>query len=295
MSTLWSKSDVEKLKQFVLEGKSKEFLAEYFNRTEVAIEVKVNRLGLQLIRKNRNWLSSDLESFKNDWIDATVSVPMMIKKYKRSWYSLRKKALLLELGARPYDDEYVTILDTCNEMNVSRDRVYNWIDLGLKFKKGRSGRVKYLISQEDLLLFLETHKEYFNASIVSEFLFYDEPTWFKQKRRDDRVSYKLNARNEYTNDEDLRIISLFKRGRSNSEIATILNRSDSAIALRLQLLGYFRGKYNDYEIDILRKNSRYLTVDELLQLLPLRTKKGITYKCKELGLPYHLSDRKSVV
>lgn len=29
------------------------------------------------------------------------------------------------------------------------------------------------------------------------------------------------------------------------------------------------GKYNDYEIDILRKISRYLTVDGLLQLLPL--------------------------
>lgn len=55
------------------------------------------------------------------------------------------------------------------------------------------------------------------------------------------------------------------------------------------------GKYNDYKIDILRKNSRYLTVDELLQLLPLRTKKGITYKCKEFGLPYHLSKRKCEV
>lgn len=55
------------------------------------------------------------------------------------------------------------------------------------------------------------------------------------------------------------------------------------------------GKYNDYEIDILRKNSRYLTVDGLLQLLPLRTKKGITYKCKELGLSYRLSKKKCEV
>lgn len=289
MSNLWSDSDVKKLKSFVNEGMSKKFIADYFNRTETAIEIKVSRLGMQLLRPNRNWKDSDLHSFKEDWQDPTVSISMMTKKYNRSLYSLRKKALELSLGARPYNDEFVTISDICREMNVSHDRVSNWIKLGLKTRKSKSGKSKYLISQDDLLKFLETHQSYFNASCVSEYLFCDEPEWFKDKRLKDIKEYAKNSRQEYTNEEDKKIIRLFKRGRSDKEIAEELKRTEQGIKLRLNILGYYRGKYNDYEIEILKANSRYMTIPELLKLLPLRTEKGIIYKCESLGLPYHLS------
>lgn len=289
MSYIWSKEDVEELKTLVLEGKSKEFLAKHFNRTEAAIEVKVNRLGLQLIRDNRNWLEKDLEEFKEDWLDGTISKAMLIKKYKRSHFSLRNKAIELGLGARPYNDEYLTIRVICEEMNVSHDRVSNWIRLGLKYKKNRSGRTKYLISQEDLLSFLKEHQDAFNANEVSIYLFHKEPEWFKQKRKADAEFYTSNLRAEYADSEDRQMITMFKRGISTKEIATRLKRTESAICDRLRILGYTRRNYNDYEIEILKKNSRYLTLDELAKLLPLRTKRGIVYKCRELDLPYHYS------
>lgn len=287
MSYVWSKEDVEELKILVKEGKSKEFLAEHFNRTETAIEVKVNRLGLQLLRDNRNWLEKDLEEFKEDWLDGTISKPMLIKKYKRSHFSLRKKALELGLGVRPYNDEYITIRVICEEMNVSHDRVSNWLKLGLKCKKNRSGRTKYLITQEDLLSFLEEHQDMFNANEVSSYLFPQEPEWFKQKRKADAEFYASKLRAEYSDAEDRQMISMFKRGISNKEIATRLKRTESAICGRLRLLGYTRKEYNDYEIEVLKENSRYMTLDELAKLLPLRTKKGIEYKCRQLDLPYH--------
>lgn len=287
MSYVWNKEDVEELKKLVAEGKDKKFLAEYFGRTETAIEIKVNRLGMQLLRDGRIWLKSDLRSFSEDWLDGSISKNVLMKKYNRSWFSLRKKALELGLGSRPHNEEYLSIGEISEEMGVSHDRISNWLKLGLKYKRNKSGKIRYLISQEDLLIFLEQHQSLFDASKISDYLFIDEPDWLIQKRKSDSEFYADKLRNEYTNEEDKLIVSMFKQGRSNSEIARSLKRTESAIAGHLRVLGLSRGRYNDYEIEILKENSRYLTLDELLVLLPLRTKKGLEYKCNALGLPCH--------
>lgn len=289
MSYIWKESDIEELKKLVKEGKDKAFLAEHFNRTETAIEIKVNRLGLQLQRTHRWWKDDEIEEFKSDWQDGTISIPVMKKKYGRSYISLREKALELDLGARPYNDEYLSISDICEEMNVSHDRVSNWIKLGLKTKKNRSGRTKYLMSQKDLLDFLESHQDMFNANEISNYLFCEEPEWLKLKRSNDSLFYAKNLRSEYSDNDDRRIISLFKVGKSDEEIAIEMKRTSSAIKARLRLLGYTRKQYNDYEIEILKNNYRYLTIKELAKMLPLRTEKGIMYKCEQLGLRYHIS------
>lgn len=291
MSYIWKEEDVKELIELVNDGKDKKFLAEHFGRTETAIEIKVNRLGLQLLRDNRNWLKSDLESFKEDWLDGSLSINMLIKKYKRSYFSLRKKALELNLGARPHNDEYLSIREICEEMNVSHDRVSNWLKLGLKYKKNRSGKTKYLISQSYLLDFLKEHQDMFNANDISGYLFIDEPDWLIEKRRKDCNFYASKLRSEYSNEEDKLIVQMFKNGKSNSEIANRLKRTESAISCRLRLLGYSRNSYNDYEIEILKENSRYMTVKELSKLLPLRKEKGIMYKCEQLGIPYHISKK----
>lgn len=113
MSTLWKKEEIVELQEMLKNGKSKEEIALHFGRTETAIEIKVNRLGLQLIRNGRNWLKSDLKEFANDWCDGSISTHVIMKKYKRSWFSIRKKALELGLGPRPYNDEYLSIKDIC--------------------------------------------------------------------------------------------------------------------------------------------------------------------------------------
>lgn len=289
MSYKWLEKDIVELKKLVAEGKSKEYLANHFNRTTTAIEIKVNRLGLQLLRPNRNWLKQELIDFALDWKDGSISKSVLIKKYNRSFFSLRKKALELNLGARPHNDEFLSISEICDEMQVSHDRVSNWIKIGLPTKKNRSGKTRYLIDVDDLLCFLEKHQDMFNASLISEYLFYDEPDWLKDKRKSDRESFPINLRSEYSNNDDIFMIQLFKAGKSDKYIADSLGRTESAIRDRSRLLGYTRGRYNDYEIDILKENSDYLTVSELAKLLPIRTEKGIMYKCEQLHIPYHVS------
>ena len=240
MSTLWTKEDIAKLRKMVNEGKSKEEMASYFGRTETAIEIKVNRLGLQIIRDGRNWLKKDLDLFTKDWYDGSISKYMLMKKYNRSYFSLRKKALELELGPRPHNEEYLSIREICEEMQVSHDRVSNWLKIGLNHKKNKSGKTKYLISQDDLLIFLENHQDMFDASLISEYLFVDEPEWLKEKRQKDIKQYAKSNRLEYTNEEDKQLLSLFNMGKTDSEIAESLNRTECGIAYHRRVLGLYR-------------------------------------------------------
>lgn len=288
MGRLWTDNELKELKVLVESGKSRKYLANYFDRTETAIDLKVNRLGLQIQSKGRIWRQSEIKSFSNDWLDGSVSKNKLIKKYNRSFPALKKKAFELGLGARPHNDEFLSINEICDEMNVSNDRVSHWLKLGLKYRKNRSGKTKYLISQDDLLEFLKQHQDLFNASLISNYLFVTEPNWLKEKRKKDAEFYATNLRNEYTDNDDKTIILLFKCGKSNKEIAVDMKRTENAIAERLRMLGYSRHHWNDYEIDILKENSRFMTLKELSRLLPLRSEKGIINKCELLDLPYHL-------
>lgn len=296
MSYVWKPSEIEELKKLIEEGYTKEQLADHFNRTVTAIQVKVNRLGLAIYNtsdnvgsRGRNWRQSDIEEFVQLWTNPTISRPVMCKKLHRSYYSIRKKALQLDLGPRPVDSEYVTIPDICTEMQVSHDRVSNWLKLGLPKKKSRSGKVRYLIDVDDLLLFLENHQDMFNANLISPYLFYTEPQWLKDKRKSDAKYYPSNLRSEYSNEDDKKIQQMFNRGKSDEEIAEALGRTSTAIAGRRRILNLMRDVWSEEELDILKRFSRYKTVDELTHLLPRRSKKAITWMCEQMKLPYHIS------
>lgn len=283
----WTNEEVKDLERLIKDGRGIDYLVSYFGRSSDSISKKVYSLGLKISRKYRHWTDSEVKRFKRDWYDGSISMNKLMLRYNRTELALKDKASRLGLSVRPYDDEYLSVLDICNEMGVSEDRVLHWLRVGLNYRVSKSGRVKYLISQEDLLDFLRDNPDRYDASKISEYLFVDEPDWLIQKRKDDYVFCTSKSHVEYTNEEDIKIERLFKQGKSDKEIAKEMRRSESALKKHREILGYSRKRYNLYEIEILKKNSRYLTVDELLELLPLRDKKSIKYKCNDLGIPYH--------
>lgn len=292
MSTLWNKEDTLKLIDMVREGKTKEEMAEAFNRTPVAIEVKVSKLGLQLKRPCRTVHSDELEELRNDWKDGSLSMKQLQKKYNRTKNALKILAQRNHFGPRPYNDDYLSISDVCDFIGISKDAVRNWIKAGLPYKKSKSGRTTYLIDADDLLKFMEDNQDRFNASLVSEYIFYPEPEWLKEKRRKDRESYPTSWHEEYTNEDDKKIEDMFKKGKSVSEIAKELKRTEYSIKSRLSILGYYFQKWNKYELDIIEILSEFLTVSELHKLLPRRSESGIKYQCEKFKLPYHISEAK---
>lgn len=295
MARIWSDSDKEVLIEKVKNGEQPKELADYFNTTKIAIEIKVNRLGYKILRENRDWTVEEEESFRVDWKDSSLSMGVLMKRYTRNENGLKIKAQRMALGPRnEYRDE-LSVSDIVNEMQVSRDRVHAWIKLGLKTKKNKAGRGKYAIRSEDLLAFLNENRKKFNASIISEYLFAEEPKWLKEKRRIDSNPETCEYR-EYeiwTTTQIKRVKDLIKIGYDIEKIAKTIKKTEYGVR-RMIMENDIDYKddmyYSDKEKDILIKNHDRVTVDELVDLLGnKRTHKGIMYKCEKMGLRYHLS------
>ncbi len=281
----WTEEETAYFKQRVKAGDDLATLMRTFQRTENAVVIKCQRLGMQIQREKRLWLPEEREAFQEDWKGGIISVPYMATKYHRSQGALRRYAVTLHLGPRPYNDAFLSVPDIVLELQVAKDTVYGWLKRGLPYQKGHSGKVLYLIDQYDLLSFLETHQKEFNASKLSPWLFETEPDWLIQKRQKDALFFPDRNKREYTNEEDKQIMLWFQKGESDAEIAKRMRRTEIAIANRLEELSLSRKLYNPYEIEILQKNSATLTIYELAKLLPLRTPLGIKRKLYELGLP----------
>lgn len=295
---IWTPQEIETLKSLCVQNKTLTQIQKSLpDKTATQIRAKCKSLKLEFNKKRKYWSDEEKKSFEDDWYDPTISYATLRKKYKnRSITALRSYASRLGLGERPIDDTYLTISDIMSEMQVSKDNVRMWIRNGLKHHKSHIKPVKYLIDPKDLLAFLEQHPDFYDASKVSKHIFHNEPAWFKEKRRKDAENFRTRSKKSeyYTDIECKQIIECFKRGQSNAEIAKRFNRTEYGIERILGILGYSRKRYNDYEIDIIKKHCDTHTINEIADMLPLRTKSGIIAKCEQLGIKYHSKPHKKL-
>ena len=251
---------------------------------------RVQNIAEDYWNKDRKyWTDEEINSFSEDWCDPTISNNVLRKRYKnRSMTALQSQAARLGLGGRYYDDSYLKISDIVKEMKVSKDRVRGWIKKGLKTHKSKTKTVHILIDQNELLDFLKDHPDLYDASQVSFYLFSHEPEWFKQKRQKDKMEYDRKAGTKWSDEELNILIKLFKRGYSNKELAKQLQRSETSIEKLLWGMGLSRKGFNDYEVEIIKKNIDKLTLSEIIKMLPYKNEKQVIAKCKELNLKYRI-------
>mgnify|MGYP004672825061 CR=1 FL=1 len=292
MRKFWTLEDDTILTEMAQKGVKLSKISKTLDRTENAIRLRCKKLGIKPMVRGRHWTKDEETQFIDEWSDEDVTNDYMVRKHKRTWHALQEKASELGLGGRPDNSQYVSVKEICEEMNVSSDRVYSWIKLGLKTRKANNYRSRYAIDIEDLLAFLKDHQNLFNAANVSIYLFSYEPKWFTEKRKVDVYRDLSNHQMEWTNAADKMLLLMFERGISISEMAAHFKRSESAIITHLNVLGCSRKSpraYTDAELSILYEYSDKKTLQELSEMLPGRSAKGLEYKCKALALPYHLS------
>lgn len=292
MLKTWTKEDDELLKSMNARGLSLKTMAKRLERTENAVRLRAKHTGIRLNIKGRRWTEEELKQFEDDWLDETINNDALVRKHNRTWHALQEKAVAMKLGPRVFDSRYLTVQDVCEEMGVSNDRVYRWVACGLPTHKSGSRRRKYLIDSDELLKFLEQHQSWFQASTISKYIFGEEPEWLVEKRKKDRLHNRSRYQQEWTNEEDRKLQTLYKRGASLLELADEFHRSESAVRTHLYVIGCEikrKDVYTEREIETLRKLSDYYTLTELAAMLPGRTAKGIEYKCKMLKIPYHFA------
>lgn len=247
-------------------------------------------LNIQLYRNNCQWTEDELEllrEYAGNYIPSTIA-----KKLGRSELGVKTK--MAELGLKVSLDTsafHLTIQEFADLMGISRDRVQTFEKLGLATKRvGKGGGVRKVIRINDILPFLESHQDLFDASLVSEDLFAIEPKWLRDKRKKDiqskdGIKWYVN-KESWTTREIRDAVNLRRAGISDEVIARKLNRTVAAIQLKLRENGLAHYESKDWtreEIELLELHYKSKTDLELGKMFN-RTESAVRTKRKRLGL-----------
>ena len=285
-SNAWTEEEIKALKELADKYHYTE-IAKIMGKTENAIYLKARKLGITLIQDRRKWTVEEETLLSDLW--GVKSIEYIAKKMKRTVFSIKVKAVRMELGPMIRNNyDVITISDMVDLLNVTRDRIIDsWVKLGLKLKKAKltNKMSYYTISWKDLMDFLENNQNEWDSRNLEKNMLGIEPDWLQEKRKRDTIENPLWYR-KWTEDEIKKAESLFKNGKTYQEISSIIERSEWAVANLLRNLGYsymlpqyWKGK----EIKYLRENYQDMTYQEIAEELG-RTTKAIGAKAEELGI-----------
>lgn len=293
-SNEWTEEEIQTLKELSDKYHYTE-IAEIMGKTENSIYLKARKLKIILIQDRRKWTKEEEILFQELW--GNQSIESIAKKMKRTVFSLKVKAVRMDLGPMIRNNyDVITISDMVDLLGVSRDRITNtWVNLGLKLRNKKLTKKcsYYVIEWEKLLEFLENNQNEWDSRCVDEYMLGTETEWLKQKRNRDRLENPLWYR-KWSELEIMKAESLFKIGKDYDDIAKIINRSEISVANLLRNMGYsymmpqyWKGK----EIKYLRENYDNMTYSEIADYLG-RTEKAIGAKAEELGFQKKLNKNK---
>ena len=182
-SNEWTNEEIETLKLLSDKYHYSE-IAKIMNKTENAIYIKARRLGITLIQDRRKWTEEEETLLSDLW--GTKSIETIAKTMKRTVFSLKVKAVRMGLGPMVRNNyDLITISDMCDLLGVTRDRITTtWINLGLNLKKKKltNNMAYYVITWNDLMIFLENNQNEWDSRCIEKNMLGTEPEWLREKR-----------------------------------------------------------------------------------------------------------------
>lgn len=187
----WTTEELELLKRLVMvEQKSVKEIAMELGRTEDAITIKMNHLGLRnAMREKRFWTSEEEIMLSDLW--GIEPIETIAKKLNRTVSSVQNKSFQLNLGSQiesNYDG--LKIMDICElfQVGYSTVSVY-WVALGLAVKTRKVTKVTsyHYVEIKDLYQFLEKNQNIWDSRVLERNILGVEPSWLQEKRKSDRL------------------------------------------------------------------------------------------------------------
>ncbi|MBQ4583794.1 MAG: hypothetical protein IJA94_02780 [Bacilli bacterium] len=281
----WSDEQIQTLR-ILAEKYHYEEIAKIMGKSENAIYLKARRLGLTLIQDRRKWTKEEEQILKDLW--GQKNIEQIAKKLKRTVFSLKVKAVRMELGPMIRNNsELILVSDICELLNVTEDRVrITWVKLGLNLqeKKLTNNKSYRYIIWKDLLDFLENNQNEWDSRSLEKNMLGIEPEWLLEKRKRDEIENPLWYR-RWSSEEINQAITLFKNGKNYAQIAEIINRSEWSVAYILRNNGYsyrLPQYWKGSELLYLRENYMNMTYEEIGIVLG-RTTKAVGAKAEDLG------------
>ncbi len=197
--------------------------------------------------KGPDWTQEELDYIREVWGDKTV--PQIAKHLGRSVTAVKVKTARLGYIGQKWSGEMMSARKVSELLGVDVHTVCDfWIPkYGLKAKRRQLGVTKKtttIIMFEDLLRWVEAHQDLWDSRRVEMYALGMEYDWLKEKRKADAEKPTRKAQ-KWTQQEDDRLITLFKRGgMTYAEIGAELGRPASGVEHRLQRLDVWgNGKY----------------------------------------------------
>ncbi len=174
--------------------------------------------------KHKPWMEKDVErlmDLRNKYTKSDIA-----RILKRSPSAISNKVCELKLGGLMDNTDLWTFTQITEAVGVSSGVVNKtWVKYGLKFLR----RGNYcLVKESDLLDFMKTHTDLWNATKCDYYLFYQYP-WFLQKLEQDRI-IPVEQRNHYWTDYQKRQFELLARkGYTHQQIADAIGKTKRAV------------------------------------------------------------------
>lgn len=269
-------------------------LSSHLHKSIGSVNTHCNVLGIYF----EQWSSKEDQYLKENWGYTTMNT--LSRNLNRTPMAITSRVQKLNLGpAFHHQLDYILINDVAKILNVSRDKVLKtWPKQGLVLHRITISNKKwcYGIALEDLLSFLESHQNSFNARYVEKNILGIEPEWLIEKRKQDFQTFKSNN-NMWTLQETKLLLEMIRHNKSYQEISTTLNRSLSSIYSRVYSLKktYSNNRYyTEQDIKILQENYQNgypLSYDELATKLN-KSHNSIIQKCEHLQISLKKSKNK---
>lgn len=284
-SNAWTEKEVRKLKR--LAPKYHYYIiAEKLGKSNNAVYLKARKLGIELIQNRKKWTKEDEDFLKEKW--GYIPIEDIAFKLRRTIFSIKVKAIRMNLGSMLSNNENLTISEVSEILNISRDTIVGtWRNLGLKIEilKVSENQSYYIIDWDNLLKFLEENQNEWDSKNVEIFAFGYEPDWLVEKRKRDRIESPLLYR-RWTEADIENAEWLLKCNKNYEEIGQLLHRSPKAVQQMLLSRGhayrlpqFWKGR----ECKYLKENYQTMTSREMGEILR-RTPKAVQSKVEELGL-----------
>lgn len=189
---------------------------------------------------NRNWTQAEIDYLEEKW--GTVSVPHIAEELGRSDTAVVKKAQKLNLCAWYESGDYISVNQVFLALFGHKVYSYNSISwfqnrgFPVQYRKMRNDTVK-VVNLDDFWKWAEENKQFLDFSRFEEYDLGKEPSWVKQKRREDvERRYKVKT-TPWTPLDDEMLRSLLRKNKYTCmELSAKLRRTEGAIIRRISEL-----------------------------------------------------------
>lgn len=222
---------------------------------------------------NRSWTKKEEELLAR--LYGSRPLDFIAKKLGRTVWAIINKRARLKLGAFLGNGDYITLNQLHKAVTGSNGGggyiMTSWVrNRRLPVMEKKVGKCSFrVVRLTDFWKWAEANRAFLDFSKMEENILGIEPDWVKTARRADAKTNTIKRMTPWTRIEDARLTAYIKEGqKTGKEIASLLGRTEGAVARRCKDLGLSNPKRSDPHSHSWNEEEMGIAVQSVLQAIP---------------------------